>query len=170
MEQDLHGLLLQYDGNCKLKKIEFLKMINVEFEIDPNVDMPKKKIASGLIKAVLKNERKKTADILVIFTSDKTLTDLKKKFFNKEHLTDVIAFRMNEYEEEKVEGEIYISIPQVEKNAKEFEQSYSKELARIIIHGSLHLLNYDDSTADAKIAMTEKENFLLNKTDWKNLI
>ena len=77
---------------------------------------------------------------------------------------------MNEYEEEKVEGEIYISIPQVEKNAKEFDQSYPKELARIIIHGSLHLLNYDDDTPDSKIKMTEKENFYLNKTDWSNLL
>ena len=145
-------------------------MINVEFEIDPNVDMPNKNIASDLIIAVFRSEKKNIVDVLVIFTSDKTLTDLKKKFFNKEHLTDVIAFRMNEYEEEKVEGEIYISIPQVEKNAKEFEQSYSKELARIIIHGSLHLLNYVDSTPDAKIIMTEKENFLLKKADWKNLI
>ena len=168
--QDLHGPLLQYDGNYKLKKTEFLKMINVEYEIDPNVDMPNKKIASELIIAVFRSEKKNIADVLVIFTSDKTLTDLKKKFFNKDHLTDVIAFRMNDYEEEKVEGEIYISIPQVEKNAKEFDQSYSKELARIIIHGSLHLLNYDDSTADAKIAMTEKENFLLKKTNWENLI
>ena len=145
-------------------------MINVEFEIDPNVDMPNKKIASELIIAVFRSEKKNIADVLVIFTSDKTLTDLKKKFFNKEHLTDVIAFRMNDYEEEKVEGEIYISIPQVEKNAKEFDQSYSKELARIIIHGSLHLLNYVDSTPDAKNIMTEKENFLLKKTNWENLI
>ena len=88
-------------------------MINVEFEIDPKVDMPDKKIASELIRAVFRSEKNNIADVLVIFTSDKTLTDLKKKFFNKEHLTDVIAFRMNEYEEEKVEGEIYISIPQV---------------------------------------------------------
>ena len=76
-------------------------MINVEFEIDPNVDMPNKKIASELIIAVFRSEKKNIADVLVIFTSDKTLTDLKKKFFNKEHLTDVIAFRMNDYEEEK---------------------------------------------------------------------
>ena len=145
-------------------------MINIEFEIDPKVDVPNKKIASELIIAVFRSEKKNIADVLVIFTSDKTLTDLKKKFFNKEHLTDVIAFRMNDYDEEKVEGEIYISIPQVEKNAKEFNQSYSKELARIIIHGSLHLLNYNDSTPDDKIIMTEKENFLLKKADWKNLI
>ena len=145
-------------------------MINIQFEIDPNVDKPNTEISSELISRVITQEGVEVADILVILTSDKILIDLKKKFFNKEHLTDVIAFRMNEYEEEKVEGEIYISIPQVEKNAKEFDQSYPKELARIIIHGSLHLLNYDDATPDDKIKMTEKENFYLNKTDWSNLL
>ena len=145
-------------------------MINVQFEIDPNVDKPNTEIYSELISRVISTEGVEAADILVILTTDKILINLKKKFFNKEHLTDVIAFRMNEYEEEKVEGEIYISIPQVEKNAKEFDQSYPKELARIIIHGSLHLLNYDDDTPDSKIKMTEKENFYLNKTDWSNLL
>ena len=145
-------------------------MINVQFEIDPNVDKPNTEISSELISRVISTEGVEAADILVILTTDKILINLKKKFFNKEHLTDVIAFRMNEYEEEKVEGEIYISIPQVEKNAKEFDQSYPKELARIIIHGSLHLLNYDDATHDDKIKMTEKENFYLNKTDWSNLL
>ena len=145
-------------------------MINIQFEIDPNVDKPNTEISSELISRVISTEGVEAADILVILTTDRILINLKKKFFNKEHLTDVIAFRMNEYEEEKVEGEIYISIPQVEKNAKEFDQSYPKELARIIIHGSLHLLNYDDATPDDKIKMTEKENFYLNKTDWSNLL
>ena len=145
-------------------------MINIQFEIDPNVDKPNTEISSELISRVISTEGVEAADILVILTTDRILINLKKKFFNKEHLTDVIAFRMNEYEEEKVEGEIYISIPQVEKNAKEFDQSYPKELARIIIHGSLHLLNYDDDTPDSKIKMTEKENFYLNKTDWSNLL
>ena len=145
-------------------------MINIQFEIDPNVDKPNTEISSELISRVISTEGVEAAEILVILTTDKILINLKKKFFNKEHLTDVIAFRMNEYEEEKVEGEIYISIPQVEKNAKEFDQSYPKELARIIIHGSLHLLNYNDDTPDSKIKMTEKENFYLNKTDWSNLL
>ena len=145
-------------------------MINIQFEIDPNVDKPNTEISSELISRVISTEGVEAADILVILTTDRILINLKKKFFNKEHLTDVIAFRMNEYEEEKVEGEIYISVPQVEKNAKEYDESYSKELARIIIHGSLHLLNYDDATPDDKIKMTEKENFYLNKTDWSNLL
>ena len=145
-------------------------MINIQYEIDPNIDTPSEKISSEIISSVLMEEGKTLAEILVIFTSDKILSDLKKEFFNKEHLTDVISFRMNDYNEEKVEGEIYISIPQVERNARKFDQSFSRELSRIIIHGSLHLLNYDDSTIDSKIKMTEKEDYFLKKTNWKNLV
>ena len=145
-------------------------MINIQYEIDPNIDTPSEKISTEIISSVLMEEGKTLAEILVIFTSDEILSDLKKEFFNEEHLTDVISFRMNDYNEEKVEGEIYISIPQVERNARKFDQSFSRELSRIIIHGSLHLLNYDDSTIDSKIKMTEKENYFLKKTNWKNLV
>ena len=145
-------------------------MINIQYEIDPNIDAPSEKISTEIISSVLMEERKTLAEILVIFTSDEILSDLKKEFFNKEHLTDVISFRLNDYNEEKVEGEIYISIPQVERNARKFDQSFSRELSRIIIHGSLHLLNYDDYTIDSKIKMTEKENYFLKKTNWKNLV
>ena len=145
-------------------------MINIQYEIDPNIDTPSEKISTEIISSVLMEERKTLAEILVIFTSDEILSDLKKEFFNKEHLTDVISFRMNDYNEEKVEGEIYISIPQVERNARKFDQSFSRELSRIIIHGSLHLLNYDDSTIYSKIKMTEKEDYFLKKTNWKNLV
>ena len=145
-------------------------MINIQYEIDPNIDTPSEKISTEIISSVLMEEGKTLAEILVIFTSDEILSDLKKEFFNKDHLTDVISFRMNDYNEEKVEGEIYISIPQVERNARKFDQSFSRELSRIIIHGSLHLLNYDDCTIDSKIKMTEKENYFLKKTNWKNLI
>lgn len=145
-------------------------MINIQYEFDPNIDTPSEKISTEIISSVLMEEGKTLAEILVIFTSDEILSDLKKEFFNKDHLTDVISFRMNDYNEEKVEGEIYISIPQVERNARKFNQSFSRELSRIIIHGSLHLLNYDDSTIDSKITMTEKENYFLKKTNWKNLV
>ena len=145
-------------------------MINIQYEIDPNIDTPSEKISTEIISSVLMEEGKTLAEILVIFTSDEILSDLKKEFFNKEHLTDVISFRLNDYNEEKVEGEIYISIPQVERNARKFNQSFSRELSRIIIHGSLHLLNYDDTTIDSKIKMTEKENYFLKKTNWKNLV
>ena len=144
-------------------------MINVQIEIDQKLVKLKEKSIIKLVSVVMKSEDIKTAEILLIFTTDNVLMELKKKYFNQEHYTDVIAFRLNDYNEDKVEGEIYISVPQVRNNAKQYNQAFNKELSRIIIHGSLHLLNYKDKTPQEKIKMTEKEDYFLNKINWENI-
>jgi len=144
-------------------------MINVQIETDQKLVKLKEKSILKLVSVVMKSEDIKTAEILLIFTTDNVLMELKKKYFNQEHYTDVIAFRLNDYDEDKVEGEIYISVPQVSKNAKQYNQAFNKELSRIIIHGSLHLLNYKDKTPQEKIKMTEKEDYFLNKINWENI-
>ena len=144
-------------------------MINVQIETAQKLVKLKEKSILKLVSVVMKSEDIKTAEILLIFTTDNVLMELKKEYFNQEHYTDVIAFRLNDYDEDKVEGEIYISVPQVSKNAKQYNQAFNKELSRIIIHGSLHLLNYKDKTPQEKINMTEKEDYFLNKINWENI-
>ena len=144
-------------------------MINVQIETDQKLVKLKEKSILKLVSVVMKSEDIKTAEILLIFTTDNVLMELKKKYFNQEHYTDVIAFRLNDYNEDKVEGEIYISVPQVSNNAKQYNQAFNKELSRIIIHGSLHLLNYKDKTPQEKIMMTKKEDYFLNKINWENI-
>jgi rRNA maturation RNase YbeY len=145
-------------------------MINVQIEIDSKIVDPKINQISRLVSEVMKSEGRADAEIQLIFTNDNVLSDLKKKYFNQDHFTDVIAFRLNDYNENKVEGEVYISVPQVEKNAKKYDQSFDKELARIIIHGSLHLLDYKDGLPDEKLQMTKKEDHYLNTLIWKNIV
>lgn len=145
-------------------------MINVQIEIDSKIVDPKINQISRLVSEVMQSEGRADAEILLIFTKDNVLSDLKKKYFNQDHFTDVIAFRLNDYNENKVEGEVYISVPQVEKNAKKYDQSFDKELARIIIHGSLHLLDYKDGLPDEKLQMTKKEDHYLNTLIWKNIV
>ena len=145
-------------------------MINVQIEIDSKIVDPKINQISRLVSEVMKSEDRADVEILLIFTNDNVLSDLKKKYFNQDHFTDVIAFRLNDYNENKVEGEVYISVPQVEKNAKKYDQSFDKELARIIIHGSLHLLDYKDGLPDEKLQMTKKEDYYLNTLIWKNIV
>ena len=144
-------------------------MINVQIETDQRLAKFKEKHIFKLVSVVMKSENIKSAEILLIFTTDNILMELKKKYFNQEHYTDVIAFRLNDYNEDKVEGEIYISVAQVRKNAKQYNQAFNNELSRIIIHGSLHLLNYRDKTPQEKIKMTEKEDYFLNKINWENI-
>ena len=145
-------------------------MINISLEINPkfqNIDIDRVK---DLIKKILISERIHESEILIILTDDDTLSKLKRDFFNKDHYTDVIAFRLNEYEESEVEGEVYISIPQVQRNAKKFNEPFAKELARVIIHGNLHLLDYQDQTPDEKEVMTEKEEYFLESSDWIGIL
>lgn len=62
-----------------------------------------------------------------------------------------------------ITGDIFISIDRIRENAKSFKTTFTNELHRVIIHGTLHLLGYADKTAKAKNLMTEKEDEYLNQ-------
>ena len=72
--------------------------------------------------------------------------------------------------EKSIEGEIYISMPTAKENAKLYKQSYDKELARLVIHGSLHLLGIEDDTAKKKEKMIKLEEYFLKDISWEELI
>ena len=144
-------------------------MFNIDVELDPRFDGPKDSMVFSLLSHVMLSEGISRADLLLIFGDDDLLADLKKKFFGLNHYTDVIAFRLNEYDEKNVEGEIYISIPRAKENANKFNQSFYKELGRLIIHGGLHLLGYKDDTKNNKLEMEKKENLYLEQVNWKKL-
>ena len=145
-------------------------MIDVIVEIDPDLSGIDKKKSIKILKSTFTKESINQAKINLIFAKDKLLNDLKIKYFQKEHLTDVIAFRINDYTDKIVEGEIYISLDRAIDNAKKYNQEIPKELARLIIHGALHLLNYKDKTKDEKLIMREMEDKYLKDFDWKTLL
>ena len=99
--------------------------------------------------------------ITIIITQDEELRKLKLKFFNQDVFTDVIAFNLED-ENDPIEGEIYISLDRVKENAKEFNEKRIDELKRVIIHGCLHLVGYDDDTIEKKEKMTSLENKYIN--------
>ena len=113
-------------------------MINVSVEIDPTLEGPDPKKSKKILKFVLETESVVDSKITLIFGDDKLLSSLKIEFFNYDHLTDVIAFRINDYSKVEVEGEIYISLARAIENAKKYGEPLSKELTRLIIHGGLH--------------------------------
>ena len=145
-------------------------MINVSVEIDPTLEGPDPKQSKKILISVLETESVVDSKINVIFGDDKLLNSLKIEFFNYDHLTDVIAFRINDYNKPKIEGEIYISLARAIENAKKYGEPLSKELARLIIHGGLHLLDHRDKTDDEKNKMTALEDKYLHQVDWNNLI
>ena len=91
------------------------------------------------------------------------------KYIRKEQFTDVIAFRLNDYNIPNVDGEIYISLPRAQDNAGTFKEPYEKEVARLIIHGCLHLLGFNDESKKEKKEMTKMENDFLRQVSWQSL-
>ena len=144
-----------------------MKEINIYS--DPEYDTPNEKICKSIIGYVLSIEQIHFYEISVIFTSDVYVSDLKKKFFLKDQWTDVIAFPLHKNKKEKIEGEIYISMPTAKENADKFNQPYENELARLIIHGVLHLLDYSDQSYKEKQNMSQIEENILKEIRWKAL-
>ena len=144
-----------------------MKEINIYS--DPEYDTPNEKICKSIIGYVLSIEQIHFYEISVIFTSDVYVSDLKKKFFLKDQWTDVIAFPLHKNKKEKIEGEIYISMPTAKENADKFNQPYENELARLIIHGVLHLLDYSDHSYKEKQNMSQIEENILKEIRWKVL-
>ena len=144
-------------------------MFNITFDCDPSHKTPNQKSLLKILEKVLSINKIKNAELSYIFGDDQLLLELKNKFFKENHFTDVIAFRLNNYEELKVEGEVYISLPRAKENAKKYKEPYNREVGRLIIHGCLHLLGYLDETKKQKQVMDSLENVFLDKMLWEKL-
>jgi len=100
-------------------------------------------------------------DILnIIFCSNNYILDINREFLNHDYFTDVITF--DYVEEDRISGDIIISIEQVEMNARDYEVDFEEELERVMIHGILHLLGWSDSTAEDQAKMRKKEDELIS--------
>ena len=117
---------------------------------------------NSICKNILIDKNQNTATISIILTNDKKLLQLKNQYFQQDVLTDVITFNLEE-DGAPIDGEIYISLNRVSENAKEFKQDTGRELKRVIIHGCLHLLGYDDQTPEGKKTMTRMEDHYLSQ-------
>jgi len=144
-------------------------VIAVKVDSDPALNGPLESAVISIITSVFESEGIQNSEVSLIFGSDDLLSNLKKEFFQKDQFTDVIAFRLNDYKEKNVEGEIYISLPRTKENGKKFNEPFNKELSRLIIHGGLHLLDYEDESEVDKKIMTEKENHYLELVNWDAL-
>ena len=112
------------------------------------------------VKYVVASENKKLGDIIFVFCNDDYLLEKNITFLKHNTLTDVIAFDYSKGQ--KITGDILISIDRVQENSKIFEVSFLNELYRVMVHGLLHLLGYNDKNQKDAILMKSKENYYLS--------
>ena len=98
-------------------------------------------------------------NIVYAFFDDEALKQLNNKFLSHNYYTDVISF--NDSEDRSLKGNIAISIDRVKENAKEFSSSFDDELRRVMIHGLLHFMGYNDQTEDETKVIRAKEEKML---------
>lgn len=101
-----------------------------------------------------------------ILNSDAELRAMNKQFLDHDYETDVLTFDLSKEGSNYIEGEIYISIDRVEAQAAHYGVSIDDELDRVLIHGLLHLIGFDDIEASDKAAMTQAEDEALRLRPW----
>tara|TARA_A100001011_G_C14255625_1_gene819940 strand:+ start:456 stop:899 length:444 start_codon:yes stop_codon:yes gene_type:complete len=136
-------------------------LVKIELHKEPSVSFkPNNTSFQHIVKELMLEEGVDEALLSVIITNDSKLNDLKRKYFGENVFTDVIAFNYNDHNQ-NLEGDIFISIDRVKENSLKYSDSFESELMRVLIHGSLHLLGYEDSDLNKKKIMISKENYYL---------
>lgn len=128
----------------------------VSFISETSFNLKNKLKIKAWIKALIENKGFKQGDISYIFCSDERILEVNKQFLNHDFYTDIITF--DYVENEKLNGDIFISIDRVEDNSKEFKTSFEDELLRVLSHGVLHLMGYKDHNPKDEKIMREQEN------------
>lgn len=118
-------------------------------------------VHNAWLKAVAVEENCRLGEISVIFCSDAYLLDMNRKYLGHDYFTDTITFDYSEGE--VLSGDLFISVDTVRSNASFYSAEFDDELDRVIVHGLLHLIGYDDHSEEEFAAMKEKENYYLSK-------
>ena len=133
---------------------------------DPSIS---KRAIHSLISS-LKSEFNLSLSFLSInFISSTELRRINKKYLKHDYFTDIITFNYSKKINE-IDGEILISFEDARLNAKKYKTKYDKEIRRLIVHGLLHLLNYNDNNKKNRTLMKQMENKLINRNNFTLLV
>lgn len=115
------------------------------------------------LRLVAESEIRRLGDVNIIFCSDNYILDINQQYLGHDYFTDIITF--DYCEGDKLSGDLFISVDSVRENSIEFEQTFERELDRVMVHGILHLIGYDDHTKAQQKEMRAKEDYYLSLKD-----
>ncbi len=138
----------------------------------PNFQINFKDITSGfeydkkelkkIAKMILSDAKIQSVMLNIVFVDDEFIIKMNKEYLKVDSATDVISFVLeNDQEKGALEGEVYADLEQIQRQARQYKTGWINELFRVVIHGILHVVGYDDQSPPEQMAMTEKENHYL---------
>ncbi|MDD8017854.1 MAG: rRNA maturation RNase YbeY [Bacteroidota bacterium] len=107
-----------------------------------------------IVRLVCQKEKVRRAELSFVYTDDKKIKAINKKFLNHATTTDILTFP---FEEGTVSAEIYINVKQAQRQAEEYDVTLKNEMTRLVVHGTLHALGYDDIKPLRKKVMFERQ-------------
>ena len=134
-------------------------MISYFFE-DTDFIFKGKALNNRWLKIVAESEIRRLGQISIIFCSDNYILDINQRFLQHDYFTDIITF--DYCEDDRLSGDLFISVDSVKENAIEYGTSFNDELNRVMVHGILHLIGYDDHSDEDIKQMRSKENYYLS--------
>ncbi len=134
-------------------------MISYYFE-DTDFVFREKNLNGRWLRMVAESEVRRLGNVSIIFCSDNYILDVNQRYLGHDYFTDIITF--DYCEGDRLSGDLFISVDSVRENAIEYGTEFKDELNRVIVHGILHLIGYDDHTEDEVKTMREKENYYLD--------
>ena len=130
------------------------------FQEDIRFELKGKTLNNRWLKMVAESEVKKLGPLSIIFCSDNYILDINIKYLQHDYFTDIITF--DYCEGELVSGDLFISIDSVRENALHYQVKFEDELDRVMVHGLLHLIGYDDHTPEETALMRQKEDYYIS--------
>ena len=120
----------------------------------------RKRENNAWIKSVAASYGKKVGEVAYIFVNDERILEINREYLQHDYYTDIITF--DYCEGDKLSGDLFISVDSVRENAVEYGTEFKDELNRVIVHGLLHLIGYDDHCDEDIAEMRSKENYYLS--------
>jgi rRNA maturation RNase YbeY len=108
------------------------------------------------VRRVAGAERRRSLALSVVFVDDKRTIRLNREYLGHRGSTDVISFTIEKGP--PLEGEVYVNLDRAREQAAAYGVSEQEEITRLVVHGTLHLLGYDDRTPAKRRRMKTRED------------
>lgn len=116
----------------------------------------RKRPLAAYVRRVLRQEGKSRSDVRIVLIDSKSCRALNRQYLAHDYSTDVISFPLERGP--RLEGEVYVNLDRAKSQAREYAVAFANEVARLVIHGTLHLVGYDDRRRTDAERMRAREN------------
>ena len=130
--------------------------MSIEYVYNTSFLLDNENKVSKWLKKAVEAEGFSVGEVVYAFFNDNDLKELNIKHLNHDFFTDVISF--NDSKNDVLSGNIAISVDRVKENSIKFKTSFNDEMMRVMVHGLLHFMGYDDSSEEETLLMRNKED------------